>query len=68
MLTVIWHGGGKMTRDAGWIKIFGELYQEWELDLSPQEQEIWLWNAIVEIKKIKQRREPFQDFVELCRG
>jgi len=57
-----------MTRDAGWIKIFGELYQEWELDLSPQEQEIWLWNAIVEIKKIKQRREPFQDFVELCRG
>lgn len=57
-----------MAQDARWINIFGELYQEWELDLSEQEQEVWLWNAIVEIKKIKQRREPFQDFVELCRG
>lgn len=32
------------------------LLKEWLLDLNPQEKEIWLWNAIVGMAKIKQRR------------
>ncbi|MCK9430497.1 MAG: hypothetical protein M0R17_10890 [Candidatus Omnitrophica bacterium] len=32
------------------------LFKEWLLDLNPQEKEIWLWNAMVGMAKIKQRR------------
>ncbi|MDD5128616.1 MAG: hypothetical protein PHO40_03065 [Candidatus Omnitrophica bacterium] len=32
------------------------LLKEWTLDLNPQEKEIWLWNAMVGMAKIKQRR------------
>ena len=32
------------------------LVREWLLDLNYQEKEIWLWNALVEMAKIKQRR------------
>ena len=32
------------------------LFDEWLLDLNYQEKEIWFWNALVEMAKIKQRR------------
>jgi len=32
------------------------LFDEWLLDLNFQEKEIWFWNALVEMAKIKQRR------------
>jgi len=32
------------------------LFKEWFLDLNFQEKEIWLWNSLVEMAKIKQRR------------
>ena len=32
------------------------LVKEWFFDLNYQEKEIWLWNALVEMAKIKQRR------------
>ena len=57
-----------MIKDVQKDVLFEELYREWELDLLPQEQEIWLWNAMVQIKKIKSRRESFQEFVEFCQG
>ncbi|MFA5276332.1 MAG: hypothetical protein WC417_05520 [Candidatus Omnitrophota bacterium] len=34
------------------------LFNEWLLDLNFQEKEIWFWNALVEMAKIKQRRRP----------
>ena len=34
------------------------LFKEWMVDLSFEEKQIWLWNALVEILKIKQRRKP----------
>lgn len=33
-----------------------DLFREWLFDLSLEEKEIWLWNASVEMCKIKQRR------------
>jgi len=33
------------------------LLKEWLIDLTPEEKEIWIWNALVEILKIKQRRK-----------
>jgi hypothetical protein len=57
-----------MIKDAQLEVLFEELYREWELELFPQEQEILLWNAMVEMKKIKQRRESFQEFVEFVQG
>ncbi len=32
------------------------LCNEWLLDLSFDEKQIWLWNSLVEMKKVKQRR------------
>ncbi len=32
------------------------LFNEWLLDLNFKEKEIWLWNALVEMAKIKKRR------------
>lgn len=32
------------------------LFNEWLLDLNFQEKEIWLWNSLVEMAKVKQRR------------
>jgi hypothetical protein len=34
------------------------LFNEWLLDLKFQEKEVWLWNSLVEMVKIKQRRTP----------
>ena len=34
------------------------LFNEWLLDLNSQEKEIWLWNSLVEMSKVKQRRDP----------
>lgn len=33
-----------------------DLFNEWLVDLSIEEKEIWLWNASVELLKIKRRR------------
>ncbi|MDD5130747.1 MAG: hypothetical protein PHS66_06870 [Candidatus Omnitrophica bacterium] len=32
------------------------LFKEWFFDLNYQEKEVWLWNALVEMARIKQRR------------
>jgi hypothetical protein len=32
------------------------LFNEWLLDLNFQEKEIWLWNSLVEMAKVKQRK------------
>jgi len=32
------------------------LFNEWLLDLNSQEKEVWLWNSLVQMVKIKQRR------------
>ena len=32
------------------------ILKEWLVELSPEEKEVWLWNSLVEIKRIKQRR------------
>lgn len=32
------------------------LFKEWLVDLTLEEKEIWLWNASVDMYKIKQRR------------
>ena len=34
-----------------------ELFNEWLHDLNLEEKEIWLWNANVQMLKIKQRRK-----------
>ncbi len=34
------------------------LVKEWLVNLTFEEKQIWLWNALVEMIKIKQRREP----------
>jgi hypothetical protein len=34
-----------------------DLFVEWLVDLTLQEKEIWLWNALVQMHKIKQRRQ-----------
>ena len=36
------------------------LFNEWLLELNFHEKEIWLWNALVEMAKIKERRRPIQ--------
>jgi len=33
------------------------LFNEWLMDLTPEEKEIWVWNALVEMLKIKQKRK-----------
>lgn len=33
-----------------------DLFKEWSVDLNFEEKEIWLWNASVDMYKIKQRR------------
>lgn len=34
-----------------------DLFRKWLVDLTREEKEIWLWNASIEMCKIKQRRE-----------
>jgi hypothetical protein len=34
------------------------LFDEWLFDLNPREKEIWLWNSLVKMAQIKQRRVP----------
>ena len=33
------------------------LFKEWLSDLTPEEKEIWIWNALVGILRIKQKRK-----------
>ncbi len=38
--------------------MFRFLHQTWERELTDEEKEAWLWNAGVEMIKIKYRRNP----------
>ena len=38
-------------------KICAELFKTWLVELTNEEKEIWLWNALVEMARIKQRRK-----------
>jgi len=33
-----------------------QLFREWLVDLNFEEKKVWLWNASVELYKIRQRR------------
>jgi hypothetical protein len=35
-----------------------DLFNEWKYSLSFEEKQIWLWNALVAMTKIKLRRNP----------
>ena len=37
------------------------LFEEWLAELTSEEKQIWLWNSLVEMMRIKQRRE-YQQF------
>jgi len=41
---------------AGVENLCQDLFNEWLMDLNAQEKEIWLWNSLVQMAKIKQRR------------
>ncbi len=41
---------------AGVENLCQDLFNEWLMDLNAQEKEIWLWNSLVQMVKIKQRR------------
>lgn len=38
------------------VKLCNNLFKEWVVNFTLEEKEIWLWNALVEMAKIKQRR------------
>ncbi len=40
---------------SGMKDMCSELFREWLVDLNLEEKKIWLWNAAVEMRKIKQR-------------
>jgi hypothetical protein len=44
--------------EAEMVNICSSLFKEWAVDLTFEEKQIWLWNALVEMMKIKQRRKP----------
>ncbi len=41
--------------------MFRFLYQTWERELTDEEKEAWLWNAGVEMIKIKYKRNPAKE-------
>ena len=43
---------------SGMKDMCSDLCREWLVDLTFEEKKIWLWNASVEMLKIKRRREP----------
>jgi len=43
--------------EAEMVSLCDELLREWSQELSFEEKQIWLWNALVEMVKIKQRRK-----------
>lgn len=60
------HGGEEMLQvqeakqgenSSDWeLNICNDLFKEWLNDLSQEEKEVWLWNALLDMAKIKQRR------------
>ena len=40
----------------GIVNMYNNLLKEWLYDLTLEEKQIWLWNAKVEMIRIKQRR------------
>jgi|GEM_PF-5656493 len=42
--------------NAGMRNLCEDLFRKWLCDLDCQEKEIWLWNALVDMKRIEQRR------------
>lgn len=43
--------------EAEIVNMCNSLFKEWLTDLTPEEKEIWLWNASVELMRIKKRRK-----------
>jgi hypothetical protein len=41
---------------SGMKQMCSDLFREWLVDLNLEEKKIWLWNALVGMQKIKQRR------------
>ncbi|MDD4981050.1 MAG: hypothetical protein PHC54_07350 [Candidatus Omnitrophica bacterium] len=41
---------------TGMGDVCSELFKEWLVDLNFEEKKIWLWNASVEMCRIKQRK------------
>ncbi len=41
---------------SGILDMCNDLFKEWLYNLDSEEQKIWLWNASVEMLRIKQRR------------
>jgi len=39
------------------LNICNDLFREWLCDLTSEEQKIWLWNAKVQMVKIRKRRQ-----------
>lgn len=40
-----------------WMEIqLNQLIDQWKFNLDEEEKQVWLWNSLVEIAKIKQRR------------
>lgn len=33
-----------------------DLFREWSVDLDVEEKKVWLWNALVEMHRIKKRK------------
>ncbi len=47
---------GQEETVSGMKDMCNDLFKEWLVDLNFEEKKIWLWNASVEMYKIKQRR------------
>lgn len=41
---------------SGMADMCNDLFREWSVELSLEEKKIWLWNASVEMHRIKQRK------------
>ncbi|MDD5155859.1 MAG: hypothetical protein PHF11_05170 [Candidatus Omnitrophica bacterium] len=48
----------KKTNEAicGMEHMCRDLFNEWLQDLTVDEKQVWLWNSLVEMQKVKQRR------------
>lgn len=47
----------EQNADPALIDMCTNLVKAWFCDLDPEEKEVWLWNASVQLVKIKQRRK-----------
>ncbi|MGE5196998.1 MAG: hypothetical protein ACM3IL_00630 [Deltaproteobacteria bacterium] len=47
----------KAGNEVEMLKMCNGLFKEWLVDLDAEEKQVWLWNALVEMLKIKQRKK-----------